>query len=193
MLWHYLDGARRPGTVNDEVLPIPLRLGLEAAKPLPPVHIRKCVYADEIDIDDNQVVIIQYEGGVTASYSQTFNAPMRGGRRGGIFIGTEGIMELKYYNEFVETPQCQILVGNSAIDITRYHQKPGTLIHEVYDWAGRGHFDGTEFGPEAKLALPEGRDTEIPNTIEEGYVSAKMCLAARRSIEDKCVVQLDIT
>jgi len=168
------------------------RLGFEAAKPLPPAHKRKCVYANEIDIDDNQVVIIQYEGGVTASYCQTFNAPMRGGQRGGYFIGAEGIMELKYYNEFLETPQCQILVGNSAIDITHYHQKPGTRIHEVYDWAGRGHFDGTEFGLEAKLALLEGRPTEIPNIIEEGYISAKMCLAAQKSIETGQVVKMEL-
>lgn len=168
------------------------RLQLDAAKSLPPEHIRKCVYAKEIDLDDNHVVIIQYEGGVTASYSQTFNAPQRGGQRGGYFIGTEGIMHLKCYNEFSETPQGQMLVGNSSIDITRYHQKSGTRIYEVYDWAGHAHFDGTEYGLEAKLALLEGRPTEIANTIEEGYISAKMCLAAQKSIETSQVVKLGL-
>jgi len=168
------------------------RLEFEAAKPIPPAHMRKCVYAKEIDLDDNHVVMVQYEGGVTASYSQTFNAPQRGGLRGGIFIGTDGIMELKYYNEFMETPQCEILVANSAIDITRYHQKPGTRIHEIYDWAGREHFDGDEFGLEAKLALLEGCPTETRNSLEEGYISAKMCLAAQKSIREERVVNLDL-
>ncbi len=91
------------------------RLYLEAAKPLPPKHQRLCVYAKEIDIDDNQVMIIQYEGGVTASYCQTFNAPQHGGCRGGRFIGTGGIMELQYYGEFVENSKNEILFGNSQI------------------------------------------------------------------------------
>ena len=163
-----------------------------SAKPIYSEGIRKCVYAEEIDIDDNQVVIIQYEGGFTASYSQTFNAPMGGGQRGGNFVGTEGIMNLKYYNEFIETPQNQIIVGNSAIDITRYHQKPGSMIREIYDWAGRGHFDGTEGTMLAKFDLLNGGKTEVENSIREGYISAKMCLAAQQSIETGNIIELDL-
>ena len=168
------------------------RMLMDAAKPLPPPHRRQCVYAKEIDIDDNQVSIFQYEGGVNVSYSQSFNAPQQGGQRGGYFIGTEGIMHLKYYNEFIETPQGQMIAGSSVIDITRYHQKPASRIHEVYDWAGHNHFDGTEFGMEAKLDLLTNHKTEIKNSIEEGYISAKMCLAAQRSIEKKQIVDINL-
>lgn len=52
-----------------------------------------------------------------------------------------------------------------------------------YDWHGHSHFDGTEFGMKAKLDLLRGRPTEVENSIREGYVSAKMCLAAQKSIE----------
>jgi len=168
------------------------KLQMEAGKPLRPKNKRLCVYAEEIDIDDNQTVIIQYEGGVTASYSQTFNAPQQGGQRGGYFIGTDGIMHLRYYGDFVETPQGQTLVGNSQIDITRYHEKAGSRIHEVYDWADHGHFDGTEYGMLAKLDLLAGRPTDVENSIEEGYISAKMCLAAQKSIETHEVVDLKL-
>ncbi|MHB9070976.1 MAG: Gfo/Idh/MocA family protein [Sedimentisphaerales bacterium] len=168
------------------------KLFMEAAKPLPPAHLRKCVYAKEIDIDDNQVIIIQYKGGVTASYSQSFNAPMRGSRRGGQFIGTSGIMELQYYGEFIEDCRCNIIVGNSRIDIFKYSATPGTKISEVYDWASHGHFDGDEYGMRAKLDLVYGRSTEVKNTIEEGYISAKMCLAAQKSIETGKVINLDL-
>ncbi|MHC4873741.1 MAG: Gfo/Idh/MocA family protein [Planctomycetota bacterium] len=168
------------------------KLQMEAGKPLPGKSMRLCVYAKEIDIDDNQTVIIQYEGGVTASYSQTFNAPQQGGARGGNFIGTDGIMNLQFIGEFNETPQGQILVGNSQIDITRYHEKAGSRIHEIYDWAGHAHFDGTEYGMLAKLDLVAGRPTEVKNTIEEGYISAKMCLAAQKSIETHSIVDLDL-
>ena len=166
------------------------RLRLEAGKPLPGPSHRRCVFAKEIDIDDNHTVIIQYEGGVNVSYCQTFNAPQRGGQRGGNFIGVDGIMQLRYYGEFVETSQGQILVGDSQLDITRRLQKPGTLIHEVYDWNGHGHFDGTEYGMLAKLDLLNGRPTEVENSIEEGYISAKICLAAQKSIETGQIVKL---
>ncbi len=168
------------------------KLELEAGKPLPGKNNRLCVYAREIDIDDNQTVIIQYEGGVTASYCQTFNAPQQGGQRGGYFIGNDGIMHLRYYGQFQETSGGQILVGNSQLDITRYHEKPGSRIHEVYDWNGHGHFDGTEYGIMAKLDLLNGRPTEVANTIAEGYISAKMCLAAQKSIETHKVVDIDL-
>jgi len=166
---------------------------IEAALPPPASkRRRKCVYAKEIDVDDNQVLIIQYEGGVTASYSQTFNAPTQGGQRGGYFIGTEGIMALWYYGEFVQGPAGQIAAGSSHIDITRRNAPPGTKIHEVYDWAGRSHFDGTERTFMGKLDLLAGRPSEVAGTIREGYVSAKMCLAAQRSIEEKRVIPLDL-
>lgn len=168
------------------------RLDLEAGKAPPPPHKRKCTYAKEIDIDDNQAVIIQYQGGVTASYGQTFNAPTQGGQRGGYFVGTEGIMHLSYYGGFVESPEGEMLAGNSRIDITRYRQKPGSRIHEVYDWHGHNHFDGTEFGIAAKLDLLHGRATEVSNTIEQGYISARMCLAAQESIDKGVVVRLNL-
>ncbi|MBI4028332.1 MAG: Gfo/Idh/MocA family oxidoreductase [Verrucomicrobia bacterium] len=168
------------------------KLHLDAAKPLPPPHVRKCVYAREIDIEDNHVVIIQYERGVTASYSQTFNAPPQGGQRGGCFVGTEGIMNLMYYGEFEETPAGQMLRGNSQIDITRYHQKPSSRIHEVYDWAGRNHFDGTEYVMLAKLEFLRGTPNEAAGTIREGYISAKMCLAAQKSMETGTVMKLEL-
>jgi predicted dehydrogenase len=168
------------------------RLELEAGRHLPAKHNRLCVYAKEIDIDDNQTVIIQYEGGVTASYSQSFNAPQHGGQRGGYFIGTDGIMQLQYYNQFQESPDGQILVGNSSINITRYHEKPGSSIQEIYDWNGHSHFDGTEYGIIAKLDLLNGRKTEVGNTIEEGYISAKMCLSAEKSIRTGKIVKLNL-
>lgn len=168
------------------------RLQLEAAKPLPPPHMRKCVYAQEIDIEDNHTVIIQYEGGVTASYCQTFNAPQRGGQRGGYFIGTDGILHLKYYGDFEETPAGQMMKGNSHLDITRYHQKPGSVIHEVYDWAGHSHFDGTEYVMLGKLNLLRGIPDEAAGAIREGYISAKICLAAQESLETGQVVTLNL-
>ena len=166
------------------------RLQIEAGRPVPAGR-SLCVYAEEIDIDDNHSVIIQYDGGVTVSYSQTFNAPLQGGSRGGRFIGTEGIMDLQYYGEFVEAPNGDTLVGNSRIDITRYHEKAGSRIQEIYDWAGRCHFDGNESTMQAKLDLLHGRPTEVENSIREGYVSARMCVAAQESIDTGKIVTMD--
>ncbi len=168
------------------------RLKQDKAKAFPPPHIRQCVYASEIDIDDNQVVIIRYENGVTASYSQTFNAPQEAGKRGGNFIGTGGMMRLEYYGQFVENPKGETIFGKSRIDIHRYRHKPGSVITEWYDWAGQGHFDGTEYGIEAKIALLKGGKSDVSGTIKEGYISAKMCLAAQESIKTGRVITLDL-
>lgn len=164
----------------------------DAARRLPRPGLNKCVYAAEIDIDDNQVVIIRYEGGVTASYSQTFNAPQEGGRRGGSFIGTEGVMNLEYYGRMVENPRGEMIFGKSRIDIRRLDQKAGSCVTEWYDWAGRGHFDGNEPGTEAKVALLRGEKAPLFGTIRDGYISARMCLAAQESIETGRVIELDL-
>ena len=168
------------------------RRQLEGSRPLPGENRRKCVFAKEIDIDDNQVLIIQYEGGVTASYSQSFNAPTQGGQRGGYFIGTEGIMHLKYYGKFTQGPAGEILIGESHIDLTRHDGQPGSSVHEVYDWAGRSHFDGTERTFLGKLDLLAGRPTSVAGTMREGYVSAMMCLAAQESIEQGRIIPLNL-
>jgi predicted dehydrogenase len=168
------------------------RLQQEGARPMSSGKGEKCVYASEIDIDDNHTVIINYEGGVTASYSQSFCAPQRGGRRGGFFIGTAGTMELQYYGEFVETPEGEALVGNSRIDIMQRLAKSESSIREVYDWTGESHFGGTKPGMRAKLDLLHSRPTDVENTIREGYISTKMCIAAEESIETGRVVELDL-
>ncbi|OHB61488.1 MAG: hypothetical protein A2Y12_06855 [Planctomycetes bacterium GWF2_42_9] len=165
---------------------------LDAARPLTAKHERKCVYAKEIDIDDNQVMIIQYEGGVTATYSQSFNAPPQGGGRGGTFIGTDGIMELKYYGDYEENSKNEITKGSSQLNITKFNAKPSSRIHEVYDWAGHGHFDGNEYGMLGKIDLLKGGSSDVAGTVEEGYISAKMCLAAQKSIETGSVVSLNL-
>ncbi len=168
------------------------RRNVEAARAMPASHKRKCVYADEIDIDDNQVVIIQYQGGVNVSYSQSFNAPAQGGQRGGYFLGKKGIMNLRYYGDFIENPSGEIIIGNSKIDITKTDQKPGTNISETYDWAGGGHFDGNDNVMRAKLAMLHGKYDRSAGTIEEGYVSAKMCIGAQESVETGKTIKLDL-
>jgi predicted dehydrogenase len=163
------------------------KLKQDANKYFPPKRERKCVYAREIDIDDNHTIIISYEGGVTTSYSQTFNVPHGAAQRGGNFIGTDGVMKLEYYGDYVDGP-----IGKSHIDVFQYHQKPDSYIHEVYDWGGVSHFDGSEYVMLGKIAQIEGCKTEIKNTIYEGYVSAKMCLAAQKSIQENKIINLQL-
>lgn len=182
--------------VCDRKLTCPMsiyRRKLDAAKPLPPPEGRRCVYAREIDIDDNQVLAIQYEGGATASYSQTFNAPHHGGQRGGYFIGTEGILDFRYYGDFEENPETGALVkGTSTISITRFNDKPGSSIKEVHDWANVGHFGSSEYLGEGQIKLLQGGESHINASIKDGYISAMMCLAAEQSIAAGQVVKLNL-
>jgi predicted dehydrogenase len=159
------------------------RRQMDASKALPGPGNRLCVFAKEIDIEDNQVVAIQYERGVTASFSQTFNAPHAGGQRGGYFIGTEGILDFRYYGEFDEFPSTGAYVkGTSTIHITRYNDRPGSSIHETHDWANIGHFGSGEALAEGWIKKLNGQPSSINADIRDGYVSAMMCLAADKSI-----------
>ena len=169
------------------------RRKLDAGKPLLPPELRRCVYAREIDIDDNQVLAIKYECGVTASYSQTFNAPFSGGQRGGYFIGTEGILELRLYGEFEEHPTTGAYVkGTSTIRITRFNDKPGSSLFETHDWADVGHMGSSEYLAEGFLKLLQGGESSINANVRDGYISAMMCLAADRSIETGQTVKLNL-
>ncbi|MBT3376025.1 MAG: Gfo/Idh/MocA family oxidoreductase [Lentisphaerae bacterium] len=154
-----------------------------------PKH-QSCVFADEIDIDDNQTVIFQYDGGVNVSYSQSFFAPPGGGQRGGYFVGSEGILRLHYYHKFADAGEGHTASGASSIEITQRLEKPRSRKLEVYDWAGASHFDGTRYGFAGKLELIRGGQSDVAGSIREGYVSAKMCLAAQQSIETGQVVDL---
>lgn len=169
------------------------RRELDAARPIPPREMQLCVFAKEIDIDDNQVLAIKYEGGVTASYSQTFNAPFSGGQRGGYFIGTEGIMDFRLYGEFEEHPTTGALVkGTSTIRITRFNDKPGSSLVETHDWANVGHMGSSEYLAEGILKLLQGGESQINANIRDGYISAMMCLAAEKSIKTEQMVKLNL-
>ena len=139
-----------------------------------------------IDIDDNHVIIIQYRNGVTASYSQTFNASES--RRGGCFIGTDGTMELKYYGDIKERHGNQL--GTSQIDLTYRYRPPLDKKQEAFDWLGNPHFNGTEYMITNFLDATYGK-VKPAATIEDGFLSAKMCAAAQKSIEERRVIDLD--
>jgi predicted dehydrogenase len=169
------------------------RRKIDASRPLPPQGRRLCVYAEEIDIEDNHVLAIQYEDGATASYCQTFNAPHQGGRRGGCFVGTEGMLDLNFYGQFEESPETGACVkGVSTIRLIRFNDKPGSVIEESHDWANVGHFGSSEYLAEGFLNLLQGRKSSMNANIRDGYLSAMMCLAARQSIDDKQVVELKL-
>jgi predicted dehydrogenase len=169
------------------------RRKLDASKPIPPRERQLCVFAREIDIDDNQVLAIQYEGGVNVTYSQTFNAPFSGGQRGGYFIGTEGIMEFRLYGEFEEHPTTGAFVkGTSTIRITRFNDKPGSSLFETHDWADVGHMGSSEYLALGFLKLLQGGESPMNANIRDGYISAMMCLAAQESIESKRMVKLNL-
>lgn len=153
------------------------RRHLDAAKPYPPRNQRLCVFAREIDIDDNHQLILRYPCGISASYTQTFLAPAAGACRGGTVVGTEGILEFHFYDPVSRNPE------RSSIHITRWDDRPQTTRREVYDTAGLGHFGSSEALAEGLLDLLQGKSSTKNANIRSGYVSALTCLAAQDSIE----------
>ena len=163
---------------------------LLANRPFPPDYKSGCVFAEEIDINDNYVVNIEYEGGVTASYNQIFHVPVDADRRGGNFIGTEGLMAMEFNGDVDISPAGVISGGRSHIRLWRYTDRPLSNVFEEYDWGKAGHF-GSDIG-RAKYEMLKGRRSEAPATIRDGYVAAKMAIAAQKSVESGRVVEIDL-
>lgn len=152
---------------------------------MPDDRQQKCVFSREIDIDDNQAVIIRYQSGATATYGQTFNAPPEGGQRGGMFVGSKGIMEIKAYGDLKERFGDQ--AGTSQIDIYYKDRPPRDRKREVFDWIGRSHFNGSIV--QNFYEAVTGKSRPIAD-IRAGYISAKMCINAQKSIVEKRVIEM---
>ena len=115
---------------------------------------------------------------------------MEAGRRGGNFIGTEGLLAMEFNGEVDIAPDGRISGGRSRIDRWRFHDRPRTHTREMYDWAGHGHF-GSDIG-RIKYEMLKGKRSDAPATIRDGYVAAKMALAAQESVETGRVVDIEL-
>ncbi len=140
----------------------------------------QCSFAVDTGNHDSATAILQYASGAHLTYTQNFYSRRTPARRGATFVGYTGTLEFDFYRG----------------DITVHHHHTGRV--ERHDYSGResrlsGHpgggsaGGGAHFGGDMELAkdflgllFGEG---DSRATLEDGLLSAQLCLMAKRSCE----------
>ncbi|MEE1278696.1 MAG: Gfo/Idh/MocA family oxidoreductase [Acutalibacteraceae bacterium] len=130
------------------------------------VYGEYCCFASDTGNEDSGSVILEYENGMHAVYSQNFITRFGAEKRGARLIGYKGTVEFDWYQD-------KIWVYRHLED-----------VREEYSVAQCGtHSGGDTYLAENFIAVMEGKD-KSRSTLEEGILSATMCLAAKRSANE---------
>ena len=138
------------------------------------IHGDYCCYAADTGNEDSGTVIVRYETGMHAVYTQNFFVRNpHAGKRGAILSGAGGTLEFDW---------------NTNEIMVRKHYTPGEIRYKVETTGNHG-------GGDKKLAdnfIGVMQGTEKSKTpLEQGLLSAYMCLKAKESAQNHRFVSLD--
>ncbi|UQZ82593.1 Putative oxidoreductase YteT precursor [Paenibacillus konkukensis] len=123
-----------------------------------------CCFAEDTGNEDSGSALIRYESGMHVSYSQNFFARNQAAARGARFFGYKGTLEFDFYT--------------GIIKVYMHHS---TRV-ETYEFGGgEGHFGGDAALMRSFAGLMEGSSEKSVSPLEDGLVSALLCLKARES------------
>lgn len=131
-----------------------------------------CCFAENVTIEDSGSCIEEYESGMHAVYSQDFIVRNSAGKRGARLIGYYGTLEFDW------------VTGT----ITVYRHLEQGKEEYVLEKSG-GHFGGDSILAENFVGVMKGTQKTIA-PLADGILSAKLCLAARRSAEEHIFVDI---
>ncbi len=138
----------------------------------------KCVWAKEIEIDDDQMCLIEFSNGVQGCYIQTFYTPANYRGRVYTIVGTEGVLDIDM-GEF--HGQIKFFPG--------YGTKKDKMVYE-FDYLGRNHYNGDFYLVRNFLGLMQGKEKPL-TTIPEAIVAELTGLAAVKSVETRKLERID--
>ncbi|MBR4034228.1 MAG: Gfo/Idh/MocA family oxidoreductase [Clostridia bacterium] len=133
-----------------------------------------CCFAVDTGNHDSASIIVQYEGGLHAVYSQNFVARKAAGRRGLRIIGYNATLEFEF--------------NSKCIDIF-YHNENKTEHIDMTDLCQHSHGGGDRRMIDAYVKMLGGERSPAP--LSYGILSAKLCLAAKKSARDNVFVRID--
>ncbi len=126
-----------------------------------------CSYSEDVSTYDSAGVLIRYETGMHANYSENHFARKGAGRRGATITGYSGTLNFDFYT--------------GEIKVYRHHS-PVVETYQIQK--GMSHFGGDHALMYNFVRMMSG-DTTVAPTMEEGFISTIMCMSARDSIEKK--------
>jgi predicted dehydrogenase len=128
---------------------------------------RMCLFSEGIKNEDISSVIIEYQDGCQASYTQNVFARQKAARRGARFYGYKGTVDFDWYENVIRLYK---------------HQSP--VVETIQPTGGMSHFGGDrELCLDFLRAMRDGTPSRSP--ISEGILSALTCLWARESAETR--------
>lgn len=129
-------------------------------------HVAYCCFAEDTGNEDSGSAIIKYDTGMHVSYSQNFLVRRSyTGRRGARFIGYKGTVEFDFHTKLVKVFM---------------HHTNRTETYRIE--AESGHHGGDEVLAQNFIDVMKN-EAESLSTLEDGLISAWMCIKAKESSE----------
>ena len=134
----------------------------------------QCSFAVDTGNHDAATAILQYENGAHLTYTQMFYARRGAAKRGGIFTGYKGTMSFDWYSD--------------EVVVTHHHN--GRVERHKVESTATGHHGGDERLAHDFLDILNGAGASRA-TIQDGILSAQLCLMAKRSCETNAFVPFE--
>ena len=132
-----------------------------------------CCFAVDTGNHDSGSIFVRYDTGLHAVYSQNFVARKGSGRRGVRIIGYNATLEFEF--------------NTQTIDIFYHNENKHEHFTAEHTDSG-SHFGGDRMMVEGFAGVLRGEPSPAPLSL--GILSARLCLAARRSAETDVFVKL---
>ncbi len=155
----------------------------------------RCVFADEIDIEDTVGMTIQYKQGAIATYSLIAHAPYEGMRL--VLNGTEGRMVISQdyaSGAFAGGKAHTLTVYNRLGECVEYNTDKTEIMRKNPSFAraiGGGHGGSDMLLCDMMFREPELDSLNLLADSRAGAMSIGIGVAANRSLEEKRPVDLD--
>ena len=128
-----------------------------------------CVYAQEVDVPDNETCLIEMTDGTFGTYSHTYFCEMRGHSRIYEVIGTEGAMSLQLSAEDPDyRGVIRVFPRNRSGEVETYD----------YDYHGKIHYNGGPYVARHFYNLMTGAETKGFTTVNQAFVAEMLGFAA---------------
>lgn len=129
-------------------------------------HGEFCSFAEDVTVYDSAGVLIRYENGIHANYSENHVVRKQAGRRGGRIIGYAGTLDFNW--------------GDNSITVTRHHHSV-TERHQLDP--NSDHSGGDERLIFDFVKLMHGvNDTAV--SMQRGLTTNLVAIAAQKSLEE---------
>ena len=132
-----------------------------------------CAFAKDTGNEDSGSVIVEYDSGLHMVYTQNFVARNDAGKRGCRIIGYKGTVEFDF------------LTGKVTFYSHEERRKEEITFNST-----EGHFGGDAVLVNSFISVMKGEGDSIA-TLNEGIRSAELCLAAKKSSEERVFVDIE--